>query len=79
MPHQVLKSVTKSESLIQAALERLMEGRTVVAIAHLDRVIVLRQGAVIAVIEEGAHSLLLSRDGPYAGLWRQQHYGRSLS
>jgi ATP-binding cassette, subfamily B, bacterial len=58
-----------SESAIQAALERLMQGRTVLAIAHrvstlqnFDRIVVVRRGRVI---DEGSPAELASRPGMY--------------
>jgi ATP-binding cassette, subfamily B, bacterial len=62
-----------TELLIEAALERLMEGRTVVVIAHrlstaarADRVGVVADGALV---EHGTHDDLLAAGGPYAGLF----------
>ena len=62
-----------TERLIELALERLMEGRTVVVIAHrlstaarADMVAVVEGGRVVEV---GAHRDLLDRDGPYARLY----------
>jgi subfamily B ATP-binding cassette protein MsbA len=58
------------------ALERLMEGRTVITIAHrlnairdADKIIVLKDGVVA---EEGTNDELLSRGGVYAELSRIQ-------
>jgi len=65
-----------SEVAIQEALHVLMEGKTVIAIAHrlstlreMDRIIVLREGAVA---EEGRHDELLAQKGIYAELWGHQ-------
>ncbi|MEM8569714.1 MAG: ABC transporter ATP-binding protein [Pseudomonadota bacterium] len=67
------------EAAIQATLYGLMEGKTVIAIAHrlstiahMDRIIVLEDGAVI---EDGSHQTLLARGGAYAGFWRRQSGG----
>ncbi len=62
----------ESEDMIRDALNRLMQGRTVVAIAHrlstvrtFDRVIVLQHGQVS---QDGAPDRLIRRDGPYRHL-----------
>lgn len=67
---------TESERLVQAALEKLMQGRSTLVIAHrlstvedADRIIVLAQGAKA---EEGTHQQLLTADGIYARLYRRQ-------
>ncbi len=66
----------RSESLIQQALERVMEGRTSLVIAHrlstvlsADRIVVIDNGKVV---ETGTHPQLLERDGLYAELYRTQ-------
>jgi ATP-binding cassette subfamily B protein len=63
-----------TERVIELALERLMEGRTVVVIAHrlstaarADVVAVVERGQVVEV---GSHRELLVRDGAYARLYR---------
>ena len=63
-----------TELLVENALERLMEGRTVVVIAHrlstaarADRVGVVDEGGLV---ELGTHDELLSLDGRYAALYR---------
>lgn len=60
---------TESEQMIQAALERLMRGRTSIIIAHrlstirgVDRIIVMRQGRKT---EEGSHAELIRREDGY--------------
>jgi ABC-type multidrug transport system fused ATPase/permease subunit len=70
---------SESEVAIQKALETLMEGRTVIAIAHrlstlrkMDRVIVLEAGDVI---EDGTHEVLTKSNGVYARLWNHQAGG----
>jgi ATP-binding cassette subfamily B protein len=72
-----LDSVT--EKKIQLALANLMQGRTVVVvahrlstIAHMDRILVFDQGMII---EDGSHQQLLLRDGHYAHLWNMQAGG----
>jgi ATP-binding cassette subfamily B protein len=61
-----------TERLVERALERLMEGRTVVAIAHRlstaersDRVVVVDDGRIVEV---GPHALLAVAGGPYSRL-----------
>ena len=63
---------TQTEYAVQAALERLSEGRTTITIAHrlstvrdADQIVVLDQGAVV---ERGTHEELLERGGMYAAL-----------
>lgn len=70
---------SESEALIQKALHTLMEGKTVIAIAHrlstlreMDRIIVLSGGEIA---EDGTHEQLLTRGGIYAGLWSHQAGG----
>jgi subfamily B ATP-binding cassette protein MsbA len=67
---------TESERLVQAALQKLMEHRTTLVIAHrlstvehADRIVVLAQGRVV---ESGSHRDLLARNGVYAALYRNQ-------
>lgn len=70
---------SESEALIQDALAILMEGKTVVVIAHrlstvmkMDRIIVLENGKIIA---EGAHRELIEKGGLYQKLWSIQAGG----
>ena len=66
----------ESEALVQSALERLMEGRTTLVIAHrlttvlrADRIVLLNEGQVVAT---GAHLELLDRSPLYARLYQRQ-------
>ncbi|BDA72859.1 ABC transporter-like protein protein [Rivularia sp. IAM M-261] len=67
---------SESEALVQEALERLMEGRTVFVIAHRlstvrksDRILVLEKGQIV---ESGSHEELLDIQGRYAKLYTKQ-------
>jgi subfamily B ATP-binding cassette protein MsbA len=67
---------SESESLVQQALDRLMQGRTSLIIAHrlstvrnADRILAIEDGRIV---EAGAHDELLARNGLYARLVRQQ-------
>jgi ABC-type multidrug transport system fused ATPase/permease subunit len=67
---------SESEKLVIEALERVAEGKTVIAIAHrlstirnADKIVVISEGAAV---EEGSHDELMERDGIYAGLHRAQ-------
>jgi ATP-binding cassette subfamily B protein len=70
-----LDSFTERE--IQDALDVVAKGRTTLVIAHrlstiinADEILVLDKGRIV---ERGAHSALLARDGLYAALWRRQN------
>lgn len=67
------------EASIQTALERVMEGKTVLAIAHrlstlteMDRIIVMDDGQIV---ENGSHEALLAQGGLYAQYWERQSGG----
>lgn len=66
----------ESERLVQEAIDRLLEGRTVFVIAHrlatiqhADRILVLDGGRLV---EEGTHTALLAQGGAYARLYAMQ-------
>lgn len=66
----------ESESLVQDSLERLMENRTTLVIAHrlstvrnADRILVMDQGRIV---EDGTHERLMELGGLYAKLYRIQ-------
>ncbi len=83
-PILVLDEATSSldsevEGAIQASLDTLMAGKTVIAIAHrlstiarMDRLVVLDRGRIV---EQGTHAELLRSGGHYAELWRRQSGG----
>lgn len=63
---------SESERLVQDALDKLMEGRTSIVIAHrlatvreADKIIVLDKGVIV---EEGTHNELIEQDGLYRTL-----------
>ncbi len=67
---------TKSEAVVQQALERLSEGRTTLVIAHrlstvqsADSIVVMDHGKVV---DQGSHAELLARGGLYADLHAMQ-------
>ena len=67
------------EASIQEALHRVMEGKTVLAIAHrlstlteMDRIIVMEAGRIV---EDGSHTALLAKGGLYAQYWDRQSGG----
>jgi ATP-binding cassette subfamily B protein len=67
---------TRTEVLIQSAMERLMKGRTSFVIAHrlstirnADLILVMRDGNIV---EHGTHDKLLAENGFYASLYNSQ-------
>jgi ATP-binding cassette, subfamily B, bacterial len=67
------------EASIQSALDRVMEGKSVLAIAHrlstlseMDRILVLDEGRIV---EQGTHADLLARQGLYSRYWARQSGG----
>jgi ATP-binding cassette, subfamily B, bacterial len=69
-----LDSVT--ERYIQESLDKLMQNRTTIVIAHrlstlsrMDRILVFDKGKIV---EEGTHNALLQKEGLYAKMWNMQ-------
>jgi ATP-binding cassette subfamily B protein len=67
---------TRTEALIQEAMERLMKGRTSFVIAHrlstirnADLILVMNEGAIV---EQGTHDGLMAAGGFYADLYNSQ-------
>ncbi|WP_330669870.1 ABC transporter ATP-binding protein [Peptacetobacter hiranonis] len=67
---------TRTELLIQKAMDNLMEGRTSFIIAHrlstikdADMILVMNEGDIV---EQGSHEELLAKDGFYAKLYNSQ-------
>ena len=67
---------TRTEEVIQEAMDRLTQGRTSFVIAHrlstirnADLILVMKDGNII---EQGTHDELLSQNGFYAGLYNAQ-------
>ncbi len=74
---------SESERAIQDALDRLMQGRTVIAIAHrlatlksFDRIIVMDRGHIV---DDGPPRVLAARPGPYRDLLRKQQIVEPMS
>lgn len=70
---------SESEVAIQQALEELMVGKTVIAVAHrlstlrkMDRILVIEAGKIV---EDGTHETLAEAGGLYAKLWNHQAGG----
>jgi ATP-binding cassette subfamily B protein len=71
---------TRTEGLIQTAMDNLMKGRTSFVIAHrlstirnADRILAIRDGDIV---EQGTHEELLRLGGFYAALYNSQFEGR---
>ena len=67
---------TRSEELVQQAMDKLTEGRTSFIIAHrlstiknADKILVMQEGNVV---EQGTHEELLKKNGAYAELYNSQ-------
>jgi ATP-binding cassette subfamily B protein len=67
---------TETEQLIQLALEKARQGRTLIVIAHrlstiknADKIVVLEAGQKV---EEGKHQDLITKNGVYANIDRSQ-------
>ena len=67
---------TRTEILIQKAMDNLMEGRTSFIIAHrlstirnADLILVMKEGDIV---EQGTHEELLQKNGFYAELYNSQ-------
>ena len=72
---------TRTEVLIQKAMDKLMKGRTSFIIAHrlstirnADRILVIRDGDIV---EQGTHDSLLAQNGFYAELYMSQFKGQN--
>ena len=65
----------ENEQMIQAALERLMKGKTVIMIAHrlgtvkgADAIMVMQNGKIA---ETGTHQCLVGKNGLYSEMWER--------
>ena len=87
-PVLILDEATSSldpatEGMVEAALTKLLKGRTSIVIAHrlstaehADRILVCDHGRIV---EDGNHGELIGRNGYYAALYRQWTSGREPS
>ena len=73
---------SETEHKVSESLNRLMEGKTVIAIAHrlqtlkkMDKIIVFRDGEIV---EQGTHEELLNNSNVYKSLWKIQTEGMIL-
>ena len=73
---------TRTEILIQKAMDKLMKGRTSFVIAHrlstirnADRILVLKDGDIV---EQGTHESLLEDNGFYAELYNSQFASQAV-
>ena len=67
---------TRTEELVQVALDKLTEGRTSFIIAHrlstiknADLILVMKDGNIV---EQGNHEQLMAKNGAYAELYNSQ-------
>ncbi len=67
---------TRTEQIVQSAMDKLTEGRTSFTIAHrlstirsADKILVMKDGDIV---ETGKHEELLEKGGVYASLWQSQ-------
>ena len=74
---------TRTEILIQKAMDRLMQGRTSFVIAHrlstirnADIILVMNQGSII---EQGSHEELMAQKGFYCDLYNSQFEAKEVS
>lgn len=74
---------SEAEQAIQEQLAALMEGKTVITIAHrlstltqMDRILVLDNGQLV---DQGTHAELIQRVGLYAQFWQHQSGGKILA
>ncbi|HUQ18722.1 MAG TPA: ABC transporter ATP-binding protein [Gemmatimonadaceae bacterium] len=74
---------SESERLVEQAMQKLLQGRSTLIIAHrlstvqrADRVVVIDRGRIV---EEGSHADLLAREGVYSRLFRGQFRDREDS